>query len=175
MNWTPCRQRKQKYGWQWASYVQLSFFFPVCDVWSVWSQSCLLICQIFSSTKLFLLYCSTKWLIHPSLSLQELSQFEKLWASWRPQLWTRCTKTANTHLQTGDSEVCYETNNFRVVFYFDQLPQLVVTLQPRQQTTELMVVIRIWQTLKYKQVASKNLMVPQNKQKKQSSESNQCV
>lgn len=54
----------------------------------------------------------------------------------------------STHLQTGDGEVGYEANNFGVVFYFDQLPQLVVTLQPRQQTTELVVVIRIRQTLK---------------------------
>lgn len=60
------------------------------------------------------------------------------------------TSILNTHLQTGDSEVGYESNNFRVVFYFDQLPQLVVTLQSREQTTELVVVIRIRQTLKHK-------------------------
>lgn len=60
----------------------------------------------------------------------------------------------NTHLQTGDSEVSYETNNLRVVFYFDQLPQLVVTLEPRQQATELMVIIGIGQTLKCKHITS---------------------
>lgn len=60
------------------------------------------------------------------------------------------TSVTNTHLQTGDSEVGYESNNFRVVFYFDQLPQLIVALQPREQTTELMVVIRIRQTLEKK-------------------------
>lgn len=56
----------------------------------------------------------------------------------------------STHLQTGDGEVGYEANNFRVVFYFDQLPQLVITLKPRQQTAELMVVVRVRQTLKWK-------------------------
>lgn len=60
------------------------------------------------------------------------------------------TTVLSTHLQTGDGEVGYESNNFRVVFYFDQLPQLIVTLQPREQTTELMVVIRIRQTLRHK-------------------------
>lgn len=63
---------------------------------------------------------------------------------------TSNTTALSTHLQTGDGEVGYESNNFRVVFYFDQLPQLIVTLQPREQTTELMVVIRIRQTLQHK-------------------------
>lgn len=58
---------------------------------------------------------------------------------------------ANTHLQTGDSEVSYEANDLRVVLYFHQLPELVVALQPRQQTAEFMVVVGIWQTLKCKQ------------------------
>lgn len=61
-----------------------------------------------------------------------------------------------TYLQTGDGEVGYETNNFRVVFYFDQLPQLVVTLQSGQQTTELVVVVWIRQTLKHKHDSSLN-------------------
>lgn len=51
---------------------------------------------------------------------------------------------ANAHLQTGDSEVSYEANNLRVVLYFDQLPELVVALQPRQQAAEFMVVVGIW-------------------------------
>lgn len=59
-----------------------------------------------------------------------------------------------TYLQTGDGEVGYETNNFRVVFYFNQLPQLVVTLQSGQQTTELVVVVWIRQTLKHKHDSS---------------------
>lgn len=76
----------------------------------------------------------------------------------------------STHLQTGDGEVGYESDDFRVVFYFDQLPQLIVTLQPRQQTTELVVVIRIRQTLKQKvqsskQPAGKNKSKKKNKKK----------
>lgn len=56
----------------------------------------------------------------------------------------------DTHLQTGDGEVGYEPNDFWVVFYFDQLPQLVVALQPRQQAAELVVVVGIRQTLEWK-------------------------
>lgn len=58
---------------------------------------------------------------------------------------------SDTHLQTGDGEVGYEPNDFWVVFHFDQLPQLVVALQPRQQAAELVVVVGIRQTLEWKQ------------------------
>lgn len=57
----------------------------------------------------------------------------------------------STHLQTGDREIGYEPNDLWIVFYFDQLSQLVVALQPCQQAAELMVVVGIWQTLKWKQ------------------------
>lgn len=53
-------------------------------------------------------------------------------------------------LQTGDGEVGDEADDLGVVFHFDQLPQLVVTLQPRQQAAELVVVVWIGQTLKHK-------------------------
>lgn len=55
------------------------------------------------------------------------------------------------HLKTGDGEVGYEPDDLWVVFYFDQLPQLVVALQPRQQAAELVIVVGIRQTLQGKQ------------------------
>ena len=86
-------------------------------------------------------------------------QVNNRWTTGEKQVrnrWTtgeeQVSNTWYTHLQTGDGEVGYETNNFRVVFYFDQLPQLVVTLQSGQQTTELVVVVWIRQTLKHKQL-----------------------
>lgn len=59
-------------------------------------------------------------------------------------------KSKKTHLQTGDGEVGDEADDLWVVFHFDQLTQLVVTLQPRQQAAELVVVVWIGQTLKHK-------------------------
>jgi len=47
------------------------------------------------------------------------------------------------YLKTGDSELCNQFDHFRVVVYFDQLTKLIVGLEPRQQTTELMVVAGI--------------------------------
>ena len=55
-----------------------------------------------------------------------------------------------SHLQTGDGEVSDEADHLRVVFHFDQFPQLIVALQPRQQPAELVVVIGVWQTLERK-------------------------
>lgn len=51
------------------------------------------------------------------------------------------------YLQTGDGEVGDEADDLGVVLHLDQLAQLVVTLEPRQQTAELVVVVGVRQTL----------------------------
>ena len=53
-----------------------------------------------------------------------------------------------TNLETGDRELGDRFDHLQVVLHFDELAQLVVGLEAREQTTKLVVVARVRQTLK---------------------------
>ena len=64
---------------------------------------------------------------------------------WAQQATEHCHECE--YLQTGDGELGDEFDHFRVVVHLHQFTELVVWLEPSQQTTELMIVAGVWQAL----------------------------